>query len=438
MKRATNLTELANNLYPGDYLKEDTKEFYIPIFDHILQSIRQQIYITESRQTNTFYVSGQSGTGKTTALNFLADEKLSSKYIVKHIYGREIFDLNDVDIIDILLSFSFELIGTNAGLQAKYFAGLDQIQKQNEGSMDVEKTSQQSESMGAGGEAKASAKFGFLSFITMGLNVFASYKMDKEFRTFVREKFVIKKKLLLDLTNRIIDDFYEIFGTEKKLLIIFDDLEKMRDARQIRSLFIDNLNYFNQIRCKKIIVFPIHLSSDSQFYSENSNPEYFGLRLKENPHTPEKIDGSKHDIKKNRQLLHEVIRMRIKEGCELIDNEAIDLAISFSGGLIKQFLKLLYVAVIKASMYGGSVSKVTSNDVRNAVSEETDNMSRAVISTNRINMLNTIRQENKPSTDNDELFINALISNQVIVYQNGVPWYDVNPIITDTVKKYSK
>ena len=65
-------------------------------------------------------------------------------------------------------------------------------------------------------------------------------------------------------------------------------------------------------------------------------------------------------------------------------------------------------------------------------------MSRAVISTNRINMLNTIRQENKPSTDNDELFINALISNQVIVYQNGVPWYDVNPIITDTVKKYSK
>ena len=76
-------------------------------------------------------MSGQSGTGKTTALNFLADEKLSGKYIIKHVYEREIFDLNDVDIIDILLGFSFELIGSDAGLQAKYLEGLDRIQKQN-------------------------------------------------------------------------------------------------------------------------------------------------------------------------------------------------------------------------------------------------------------------------------------------------------------------
>lgn len=57
-----------------------------------------------------FYIYGQPESGKSAALNYFDDGALRQSYEIILIKGRCLFDLQDVDIIDILLMFSIELL----------------------------------------------------------------------------------------------------------------------------------------------------------------------------------------------------------------------------------------------------------------------------------------------------------------------------------------
>ena len=46
--------------------------------------------------------------------------------------------------------------------------------------------------------------------------------------------------------------------------------------------------------------------------------------------------------------------------------------------------------------------------------------------------------ENRPLAEDNEDFIEAILGNQIIVHQNDMFWYDVNPISVETVKDIRK
>ncbi|MCK4766496.1 MAG: hypothetical protein KAW12_30150 [Candidatus Aminicenantes bacterium] len=121
MIKAKNINELANNLL-DQFLDQDDREFYVPIYDEILQELRDTI-INDQVEAQTFFVAGQSGTGKTTALNFLEDDELKKQFYVKYINMRNFFDDVDADILDLLLTFAFALV-QDTHLQDRYYKEL--------------------------------------------------------------------------------------------------------------------------------------------------------------------------------------------------------------------------------------------------------------------------------------------------------------------------
>ena len=416
MERAKNIMELVNNLDPTYVLTSKDKNVYVPIYEKILIDLRDRI-LNDLLESQTIFVSGQPRTGKTTALNFLPDNNINAKYDVKYIHGRDLFDPQDINIIDILLMFGYELLKNNDSLEKKYFDKLEKVHKIKDGILKEEKENENEFSIGI------NAKF------------FAYFKLEHTYRKKAREIFKLKKPQLLETINEMITAYYEQSDSDKKLLIIIDDLDKLRNLDQIKSIFIEDRFYLTQINCKKIIAIPVSLTTEPDILSSAMDIPQFCLRLSENP--IDKTADIKEDetVKKNKSLFREILQKRIETGKRLIENEAIEKAIEYSGGILGQYIQILYNAARIARQYQGEI--ITEEDVLDGLDTIKKTIERTIISKDKIDLLNTVRLNFKPNVEGDT-FVEFLLNNHIIAYSNGATWYEVNPIIKKTVEIYSE
>jgi len=254
--KATNITELTKQLYFNKPIGKEDKEFYVPIYQELIEELRDDIKFSDSQRLS-FYIAGQSGSGKTTAMNFVPDTEIEKDYYPLYVNFRDLIAPDDSDIIDILLMFAFRITENSKNLSQKFYDRLKKIQKKHHGEYEeiIER------SKGKGVEGGFGADFGlsvnFLKLLGLGAKFFGSYKIDKQIRTITREFFNFKKIDLLELVNTIIDDWYEEHGTNKKLIVFLDDFDKLRNAEQIHSIFIDNRDYLERINCMKVVSIPI-------------------------------------------------------------------------------------------------------------------------------------------------------------------------------------
>jgi len=87
----------------------------------------------------------------------------------------------------------------------------------------------------------------------------------------------------------------------------------------------------------------------------------------------------------------------------------------------------------------GKINCVTvTPDGKQVVSGSSDNTLKVWDLASGINMLHTILEKNVPVSETSTEFIELLQSNNVLAYENGEPWYEVNPIIQNTVKVYAE
>jgi len=440
MKCAGNIIELYNNLNPHTILQKDKDdEQYVPLYEETLKRLRSEL-IANERQESTFYIAGQSGTGKTTAMNFLPDDRLTGRFKIVYLYGRDLFDPNDVDIVDILLMFSFKLIEDNRRLSRIFYKKLEKIYQKHIGALEEEVEKQKGASAEAEIQSQLSLGIQLLAWLKAKAGFFASFKMDAQYRKITRTFFQFKKMDLLELANQIIDKLYEDLEPGKNLLVIFDDLDKMRNVEQIRSVFIDNRNYLNQIRCKKIIAIPVHLPSLTQFQTIDAKTYFFEMKLKPNPlaklSEPER-EKQTAIFNVNKKLLKEIIDKRICSGKNLIDERAVEKAIDMCGGLLRQYIRILHTAASRVMAYETGEVEISTGDVEEALRDERNLLGRSVIGEKRIALLNNVRKYKTPNLD-DDLFIESILGNHIIVYQNGDPWYDLNPVIESTVEQYAR
>ena len=429
MKRAETINELANNLIPSRMLKREDHAQYVPIFENILKQIRGQI-LYEDFDSQTFYIAGQSGTGKSTALTFLPTPDLQQKYEVLYINGKELFDLNDLDIIDVLMMVGSLLIKDNKDLTKKFEDELKRIVDNIKGTLEEVQEVSKSRGMEAGAEAEVGLGAKFLAFFSAKTSFFGRLKMDRNVRNITRKVFRSDMVSLFELINQIMARYLDTLSG-KKLLIIFNDLDHLKEVEQIQELFIENRSYLEGLACKKIISIPVHLTVGGGF---NENTEFFGLKLNKNPLGTEDTKKTKQ-ARQNRTLLKQVLELRMAEGSKLIDEKAIDEAIKYSGGVIRQFMNILYRAAIHVRTSEGK--RITLEDISIGCEDASQALQRQVISGDRIALLDDVMRNNSPTNHDSELFIEALLGNQVLMYNNRPNWYEVNPLITYTVQVYA-
>ncbi len=141
---ASNIIDLVNALLLGA-LDEDTADFYVPFYDEQLDGIRDQLIFEAPLQHQTIYILGQVGTGKTTALNFLANEAMEAHYHIVRLYATDLFDMNDVDIADIMMVIANQLMQLHAPLENKFKSQLESLGKKYKG-LETEEKSERSRS----------------------------------------------------------------------------------------------------------------------------------------------------------------------------------------------------------------------------------------------------------------------------------------------------
>ncbi len=439
MKPATDLREFFRIMNPGTYLKMEDKDFYVSIYDQITAEIRLELEELSTPNV-TIYVSGQPGSGKTTALNFLPDAELEEEFIVELLYGADLFDLEDLEIVDILLLLSNTLVRDYPELQKLFSEKLNRIVKTLQGRYQEVATKQEDEqtSKGVGikGWLRGNPFAAFFNIIGVEANAFADYKLNYEKRRLVREVFTPSITDLLELTNEVIEKFLEKKDPtgKKQLLLVFHELNHIKDLENINKLFVRNRFYLEGIKARKVITIPVSLEPDPSF-NPNPKPRFLGLKTR---HSPLEDDEENNELSnKNRDLLRSVVTKRIAEKGGILSSEALEFAIDQSGGNVRQLVSILYYAARKVRTLRGE--HISLSDAMDGAKVVRRDLERSLISSDKIKLLDYIRRNAVPAgSDDPALFRECLLSNQVFIYQNGKTWYALNPLIEDTVKLYAE
>jgi len=438
MKRANNIIELFQNLSPIHFLTPDKEEFYVDLYPQDIKRIRVEL-LYDPQPNTTIYVSGQTGSGKTTALNFLPNNDIENKYIIEYFYSNQLLQLDDIDIVDVLLMLCYKLAGHSEKLTLKVGKRVTEMAQQLRS--ELEKTIQTSKTHNAGGggdiEIGGDKEVGifprFLNFFGHKFSLHADYRFNYEKRNIARQVLSPKLEDLLALTNEIIDAYLSEKdpNNQKQLLIFLHDLNHMQNAKIIKELFIKNRYYLERLKAVKIITIPVGLRALPMF---QAHINFLGLKIKQNPLTPDNEEENQA-IERNKNLLRAIIEKRISEAADLIEDKALDIAIEYSGGIVRQLIDILHQAARKVIANEGDY--IYEHDVREGMTGVRRKLTRSLFKKERIEILDFIRQNYASNTNDENLFIESAAANQVVVYKNDDFWYDINPLIQNTVKSHA-
>ncbi|MEA3353862.1 MAG: hypothetical protein U9Q33_08615 [Campylobacterota bacterium] len=433
MIKATNIVEIAQQFDPSKVLTKDDKDFHQNIYENTMKPLKTKLLINQI-PTKTYFLCGQIGMGKSTALNYLPDTKIESKYDVKYLTGKELFNIEDIDIIDILLMIGFELIkGTS--LEDVYYVGLNKLKDVNLKNIQISKA--ETWDYKQEDEKKKTAGLNLSVHIAEFKNsIFTNLKRNKQQRQTIREIFNIDKANLIEFINDIISDYKELIDNNKELLLIIDDLEKINDKDIIHNVFVENNWIFNEINCVKII--PIHIFFPRMHAMAKNDLIELDFRIEKN-----KLDPSDDDtiVIENKKTLKDLIKARLNNE-QLIDEEAYKEVIKFSGGNIRQVIEIIHQAsihnIVKSDSQEGTIIDI--DDIKWGANEISNRL--AKVADSKIRVLNQVAkyhtQFEEPTPKDEDDFDTLLLDNLIFFHKNGTHWYDINPIISKTVEIYGK
>lgn len=427
MKKATDIKEIYHIFQPGDTINKDTQDLYVELFKKL--TFEFVLGLEEALPNKTYLIAGQSGNGKSSALNMLSIKypQLNKKYDFKYIYGRKNFEyLPKIDVADIVFNIAFSIIKDNEQLTNKFIEELTCMEQKFNKELEekVEKTNNENAKL----QLKANVGIGanILGFFKSKVDFESSYSLNDEAIKSAVEFFRFKKQDLISLVNDIILEYKTI--NNKELIIVIDDLEKRRD---VNNLFISSdtnhaqLPILNDLNLIKIITMPIHIVRSN--YVKFGELIEFGLKLKHS----DGITPNEEDI----ELLKQVIYKRL-ENEDLINSEAIDELIIKSGANMNQLIRLIHKSALKSLVL--KTNKITIDEVSESATDLQRELSSYVM--NQRGFLNQIKSNNIAIYDEEDLIKleKAILNDIIFAYFNGDTWFEINPVCEKSLEFYNK
>jgi hypothetical protein len=415
MKKASTIKEIFNIFDPQSYLKQDTKDYYINIYKDFTDDLHDRLELSDSEET--IFVAGQSGNGKSSALQLFSTNypDLNDYYDIKILNARNVFDKKDIDVADILLMIAFTIIEENEDLKKEFLDVLDDMRKKKLNELEEIEEKTNSNSTSEKGDLISGFKIN-LGLLKIGMDFKDTFKVDNQNKKVIRELIKLKKKDFIDKINEIIRKYKrDILKEEKRLLLIIDDIEKIKDSDHI---FTDEISTILQIECSKIITMPIHLKRSSTFAGYDAKEISFKLKRRDNIFIPQNIEK-----------LEDIITARLEDS-DLIDKDAKELIAKKSGGNIRQLIKIVKESALKA--HRNRSKTIIFADVKDALHDIKRDYSSASVEIKEF--LDFIKENKNPKNYSDDSIKKLKIATNeslIFAYYNGEIWYDLNPIILD-------
>lgn len=228
---------------------------------------------------------------------------------------------------------------------------------------------------------------------------------------------------ILTLINDTVWDLEE--KTKKDVLVLVTDMDKL-DLDNIYALLTRSSLYLNKMNCFAVYTFPCQLKFLTEFVDIYRN--FAGVYYLPNFTVANQLGDPNEN---GRNKLKEIITKRIAS--KLIYDDAIDLIVELSGGIVYELINLVRQSCIVALM---EKINFIDDEVVDEAAERIRQVYKTVYSEKQLKLLLKIRQ-NKKFINTDE-FKNLF--NQFSVTEYGTrddTWYDVNPILFPLLEQLS-
>ncbi len=437
MVPAVDVDGLAYNLIQVEGLAIEDKGVYIDsLYADKLITLRER-FLARGDSTRTEFVSGQIGAGKSTAFAFFADVRIRAQFEVLHFTPREDMDVNtwddpEVNVIEILIHIGESLLQEARRRGAEQYI-VDHVELFFEIAKNVQQTLQ-IETITSGTQVQQWTDMVFKFFTRMNL--------ERNYKKVIREQYKNRDLDLIEAIDHMIFDF-ERKVAKKPLLLIIDDWEKLQKPTALRNVFEHGMPFLKRLRCAKLIPIPVHLRALRIGKDLYSNTIDFIIKIRPNPLILKVVEEENEEsaiILNGRNAIKQVLQARIDPNHrdELVEAKAIDRAIEMSGGIIRQFLKIMAEAAARARTAQSPVVRI--EHVNAAIKLMSGNMSMGVVfDGSMVRLLEQIRTENQPSENAEhELIIEAFVNLFVYLNMNGFPCFHVNPLVEETVRVYAR
>jgi len=206
IKKAQTIEEIYQAFEAHQPLDRENENFYVDIYEKDLANLRKDL-VLNSIPDKSFFVTGQPGNGKTSALNFVPTLRLLEKYDVKYVKGRDVFHPDDIDIIDVVLMIGYTIVKGHAELETKFLDQLEALKNLKLGRLQKQVEKSDAGSAEFGGETGLEGKLSLFGLLDFNSGFFAKFKLKKTTRQTVREIFTLDKLELAEKVNDILAEY---------------------------------------------------------------------------------------------------------------------------------------------------------------------------------------------------------------------------------------
>ncbi|MBN1302785.1 MAG: hypothetical protein JXA13_00010 [Anaerolineales bacterium] len=353
-----------------------------------------------------FFFSGHRGCGKSTELlHVLSNPSIQKKFWPINFSIREEADIIDLDFRDILLA-----VGGRMFREYRKIGGElpDQLIKElNSWSGRIEKEIQ-------------TVLSGPVREYEIGANIDAFFanagvKMKLEPATRVELRQVIEKDItgLISVINNIAA---AIYIKEMRIpLILIDDLDKP-ELEKARAIFHDRREIMMQPNCAIVYTVSSALFYSKEFDAIRDQAIFLpNINLKM-PHASD--EGNEEGLDTLRRFVHQ----RMDPG--LIDSQALENAIEYSGGVFREMARVMRTAIGRARRR--NATQIEISDVEWAATE-IRNEYRRILDKNDLQFLRKINEHHRLEYNDRLRPLLQLLA--ILEYRNGDNWCDVHPVL---------
>jgi hypothetical protein len=353
-----------------------------------------------------FFFSGHRGCGKSTELlHLLSNPEISRKYWPINFSIREEADIIDLDFRDVLLA-----IGGRLFREYRKKGGQlpEQLLKELNGWKG--KVEKEISTILEGRVADVEMSAGIDTFFAN-----AGMKMKLEPATRVELRQVVETDItgLISIINHIAT---AIYSRERRIpLILIDDMDKP-DLEKARAIFHDRREIMMQPNCA--IVYTV---SSALFYSKEFDAIRDQAVFLQNIELHPPMDLSVHH-----QEGYETLRrfVHVRMAAELAEEDALEAAISYSGGVFREMARIMRTAIGRARRR--HASRLDCSDVEWAATE-IRNEYRRILDKEDIKLLKKVSENNRLEyTDRLRPLLQLLA---LLEYRDGENWCDVHPVL---------
>ncbi|NOZ00231.1 MAG: hypothetical protein GXP40_13680 [Chloroflexi bacterium] len=377
--------------------------FYVNRLGNPLAELRDAL-LAPFYKPPKFFFSGHRGCGKSTELlHLLGDPEIQKKYWPINFSIRQDADIIDLDFRDVLLAIGGRLFREyrQAGgeLPDQLLRELDSWKGKVEQEVETIVDGRMSGEIGAGIDA---------FFANAGLRM----KLEPATRVEIRQTFEKDITGLIAVINAIAS---AIYAKERRFpLVLIDDMDKP-ELEKARAIFHDRREIMTQPNCA--IVYTV---SSALFYSKEfdaiRDQAIFLSNINLYSQSNEDISQAGYDT------LREFIDLRMAPS--LIDDEALDLAIQYSGGVFREMARIMRTSIGRARRR--NAPQIEIEDIEWSATE-IRNEYRRILDKEDIKLLRTIHKTKRLEYVDRLRPLLQLLA--ILEYRDGENWCDIHPVL---------